>query len=143
MLVQVGAPTGYIALIDKIHATAKTGIVNPLVVGQIQFVRASRLLNPSLQSCPTREPGLVRDGELRIAQPQASIKDFSIAGTSKTGMKFPDVPGRYSVACGIISEQVSGLVFQMIDGRWGKGSYRHDELFTPESALIGKKLVRR
>jgi len=88
MLPQVSAQTCYIAGIEKFHAPAKCGVLNPLVVRQMQLIGERRLFDVSFQPSPTGKPGLARNGELRIAEAQVRIEDFGIGRASEARVKF-------------------------------------------------------
>jgi hypothetical protein len=95
MLPQVSAQTCYIAGIEKFHASAKCGVLNPFVVRQTQLIGERRPFDVSFQPRPTRKPGLARNGELRIAKAQVRIEDFGIGCAGEARVKFSD-PLRHS-----------------------------------------------
>src|SRR5690348_11417092 len=70
MLPQVSAQTSYIAGIEKLHATAKYGVFYTFMVRSIQLVGERGPFDVPLQPCPTRKPGLARNGELRVTEAQ-------------------------------------------------------------------------
>jgi len=90
MLPQVSAQTWYIADIEKFHASAKCGVLNPFVVRQTPLIGERRSFDVSFQSRPTRKPGLARYSELCIAEAQVRIEDFGIRRTREPRVKFSD-----------------------------------------------------
>src|SRR5215472_9605694 len=145
MLLQVNAQTGCVSLIQKIYGAAEPGIFNSLVVWQIQLIGASWFFNMPLQPRPAGEAGLTRDGELGIAQAQPGREDLGVSGPAHARMKFPDSLRGFGKAGVMISEQVLGLILQMIKvGIGWQASYRHNELpfLRPRSACMGRKSVR-
>jgi hypothetical protein len=90
MFPQVSAKTSCVAGIEKLHATAKYGVFNALMVRSIQLVGEHGPLDVPLQPCPTRKPGLARNGELRVTEAQVRLEDLGIGCTGETRMKFSD-----------------------------------------------------
>ncbi len=90
MLPQVSAQPCYIAGIEKLHASAKCGVLDPFVVRQTQLIVERRVFDVAFQPCPTRKPGLARNGKLRIAEAQVRIEDFGVGCAGEARVKFSD-----------------------------------------------------
>ncbi len=97
MFVQVGAQAFGIAGVQKLHGTAKCGVFDSLVVGQIQVVGEGRFFDVPLQARPTRESTLASNGELRVAETELSGEDFSVSGLRVTWVKLSDSLGHFWV----------------------------------------------
>jgi hypothetical protein len=109
------AQGGDIAGVDHIHSAAKYGVLDALVVLELETVGEGGLLNVALEAGPTRETGLAGYGKLGVAEAQREREDLGVGGAGKFGMEFAEALCGAEVVCGMRAEKVFGLVFEVVE----------------------------
>ena len=139
MVTQVGAQPLDISGVEKVDRPPECRVRNSLLVRHVQAIGGCRSFNSSFQSPPTREPTFACNGELRVGDPEGRGKDVMVTGLAEARVKLPDPLGGIRAAASVFSQQVFGLMFEMIEiGMGWEGSYGHNELpfLRPRSAFL-------
>ena len=85
MLPQPRAQSSHIARVNQIDGPAKIGILNALVMPQIQTVGERGFFDVPLQARPTRKSRLARNGELGIGELGGALKISTSLDRRKRG----------------------------------------------------------
>ncbi len=137
MRMQVSPKPFHVSRIQKMHGTAKRGVLNSLLEWKAKVVCRCRLLYPTFQFRPVRKSPLAGNCKLRVGQAKLRIEDCRIGRALKSRMKFPDSPGHLRITFGARLEQVLGLVLEMIEVRVGrKWFYGHTRIRFPGRLII-------
>src|SRR5450755_4736071 len=116
MEAQMTAQAVDVARIEHVDRATKVGVLDPLVLRQIQ-IAAVWIYEVRSKSGPACESMLAGDSDLRIAQRELRGTDVGIGGFTKARMEFPDPLACVECASCVRSQQIFCLVLEMIEVR--------------------------
>src|SRR5580658_8693771 len=90
---EVSMQASLIASVHEVDRAPENGVLNALVMGQVQPVGPGGPFNARLEPRPGGEAVLAGDGELRVAKFYFCGKDLGVGGAAEIGMELADELG--------------------------------------------------